>query len=281
MRSSTPGPEDSYAGPLPRSSLVPACWALPLCRAKRFPRPPGLSSPPSLVVPHASPVQIDLVPPTAKATPLRKPQTYDTTAVHAGTPKAYMDSGCHASIHKGWSHGMRALPETCATWAPCRALRSPKPTWQGLLVDSVSALMHHQCRASVLQWNIGLSAQEPHADPSRSLWSRPCCDPPRGVGSLPHISERFYAYTDGNDLTILLDKDTFEVGAAVFTISEASTSKDTWGLAVLVARGLLRRPSVADSPTVTFYSVHLHNKVAKKCDASTSLSLSCNAFVST
>ena len=150
----------------------------------------------------------------------------------------------------------------------------PKPTWQGLLVDSISALMHHQCRASVLQWNIGPSAQEPHADPSRSLWSRPCCDPPRRVGSLPHISERFYAYTDGNDLTILLDKDTFEVGAAVFTISEASTSKDTWGLAVLVVRGLLRRPSVADSPTVTFCSVHVHNKVAKKRDASTSLSLS-------
>ena len=47
----------------------------------------------------------------------------------------------------------------------------------------------------------------------------------------------------------------------------------TWGLAALVARGLLPPPSVVDSPTITFCSVHLHNKVAKKRDASTSLFL--------
>ena len=42
------------------------------------------------------------------------------------------------------------------------------------------------------------------------------------------------------------------------------------GLAALVVRGMLRRPSVAVSPTVTFCSVHTH-KVAKKRDAATSL----------
>ena len=88
---------------------------------------------------------------------------------------------------------------------------------------------------------------------------------------MPHISEKFYTYTDGNDLAILLNKDTFVSGAAVFPISEPSTSKDTWGLAALVVRGLLRRPSVVDSPTVTFSSVRLHNKVAQNRDASTSL----------
>ena len=71
-------------------------------------------------------------------------------------------------------------------------------------------------------------------------------------------------HTVGNDLAILLNKDTFVSGAAVFTISEASTSKDTSGLAALVVRGLLRRPSVVDSPTVTFCSFHLHHKIAKK-----------------
>ena len=40
-------------------------------------------------------------------------------------------------------------------------------------------------------------------------------------------------------------------GSAVFPISEASTSKVTWGLAALVERGLLRRPSIVDSPMVT------------------------------
>ena len=88
---------------------------------------------------------------------------------------------------------------------------------------------------------------------------------------VPHVPDHFNAYTDGNDLAILLNKDTFEHGAAVFPMSETSSSKDTWGLVALVVRGLLRRTSVADSPTVTFYSVHIHNKVAKKRDAATSL----------
>ena len=42
-------------------------------------------------------------------------------------------------------------------------------------------------------------------------------------------------------------------------------------MVVLVARGLLRRPSLSVSPTVTFCSVHIHNVVAKKLDASTDL----------
>ena len=84
----------------------------------------------------------------------------------------------------------------------------------------------------------------------------------------PHISENFYTYTDGNDLAILLNKDTFVSGAAVFAISEASTCTDKWGIAALVVRGLLRRPSVVDSLTVTFCSAHLRGKVAEKRDAS-------------
>ena len=42
-------------------------------------------------------------------------------------------------------------------------------------------------------------------------------------------------------------------------------------MAALVARGLLRRPSLSGTSTVTFCSVHLHNVVAKKRDASTDL----------
>ena len=40
---------------------------------------------------------------------------------------------------------------------------------------------------------------------------------------------------------------------------------------LLIVRGLLRRPSLTGSPTVTFCSVHIHNVVAKKRDASTDL----------
>ena len=42
-------------------------------------------------------------------------------------------------------------------------------------------------------------------------------------------------------------------------------------MALLIIRGLLRRPSLSGTPTVTFCSVHIHNVVAKKRDASIDL----------
>ena len=42
-------------------------------------------------------------------------------------------------------------------------------------------------------------------------------------------------------------------------------------MVLLIVRGLLRRPSLSGTPTVTFCSVHIHNVVAKKRDASTDL----------
>ena len=42
-------------------------------------------------------------------------------------------------------------------------------------------------------------------------------------------------------------------------------------MVLLIVRGLLRRPSLSGTPTVTFCSVHIHNVVAKKRDASTHL----------
>ena len=85
----------------------------------------------------------------------------------------------------------------------------------------------------------------------------------------PHITDQFIAYTGNTDLAILLNKDTFEPDPAVFACNEASTSKDTWGMVLLIVRGLLRRPSLSSTPTVTFCPVHIHNVVAKKRDAST------------
>ena len=73
------------------------------------------------------------------------------------------------------------------------------------------------------------------------------------------------------DLAILLNKDTFEPDPIVLTFKADSTSKSTWGMVLLIVRGLLRRPSLSGTPTVTFCSVHIHNAVAKKRDASTEL----------
>ena len=42
-------------------------------------------------------------------------------------------------------------------------------------------------------------------------------------------------------------------------------------MVLLIVQGLLRRPSLSGTPTVTFCSVHIHNVVAKKRDVSTDL----------
>ena len=42
-------------------------------------------------------------------------------------------------------------------------------------------------------------------------------------------------------------------------------------MVLLIVRGLLRRPSLSGTPTVTFCSVHIRNVVVKKRDASTDL----------
>ena len=68
-----------------------------------------------------------------------------------------------------------------------------------------------------------------------------------------------------------LNKDTFEPDPIVLTFKADSTNKSTWGMVLLIVQGLLRRPSLSGSPTVTFCSVHIHNVVAKKRDASTEL----------
>ena len=124
-------------------------------------------------------------------------------------------------------------------------------------------------RLSVLQW----SPQEPYAVARCSLWAFSRGHPLRSQRSCSWtgVSDQFITYTGGTDLAILLDKDTFEPDAAVLVIAEASSSKDTWSMAALVVRGLLRRPSLSGTPTVTFRSVHVHNVVAQKRDNSTAL----------
>ena len=86
-----------------------------------------------------------------------------------------------------------------------------------------------------------------------------------------HISNQFIAYTGNTDLAILLNKDTFEPDRMVLAFKECSTSKGTWGMVLLIVRGLLRRPSLSGTPTVTLCSGHIHNVVAKKRDDSTHL----------
>ena len=51
-------------------------------------------------------------------------------------------------------------------------------------------------------------------------------------------------------LAILLNKDTFEPDPFVISLKVESTSKNTWGMVLLIVRAMLRRPSLSGSPTV-------------------------------
>ena len=127
--------------------------------------------------------------------------------------------------------------------------------------------MHHQYRLSVLQWNPGPARRKPAAACGRfhAVTLQEASD------HVPHISDQFIAHTANTDLAILLNKDTFEPDPMVLAFREKSTSKNSWGMVLLIVRALLRRPSLSGTSTVTFCSVHIHNVVAKKRDASTEL----------
>ena len=146
-----------------------------------------------------------------------------------------------------------------------------KPDGVGHIDTADSDLMHHQYRLSLLQWNPGPARRNPTNIIAAASGRFHAFILQEASDHVPHISDQFIAHTGNTDLAILLNKDTFEPDPVVLTYKVDSTSKGTWGMVLLIVRGLLRRPSLSGSPTVTFCSVHIHNVVAKKRDASTEL----------
>ena len=123
-------------------------------------------------------------------------------------------------------------------------------------IDQVdSDLMHHQFRLSLFQWNPGPARRNPTNIVSAACGKFHAVILQEATDHVPHISDQFRAYTDNTDLAILLNKDTFEPDPTVLTFKADSTNKGTWGMVLLIVRGLLRRPSLSGSPTVTFCSV--------------------------
>ena len=146
-----------------------------------------------------------------------------------------------------------------------------KPDGLGHIVTADSDLMHHQYRLSVLEWNPGSARRNPTNIIAVACGLFHAVILEEASDHVPHISDQFIAHTRNTDLAILLNKDTFEPDPTVLAFRESSTSKGTWGMVLLIVRALLRRTSLAKTPTVTFCSVHIHNVVAKKRDASTEL----------
>ena len=120
-----------------------------------------------------------------------------------------------------------------------------KPDGLGYIDTVDSDLMHHQYRLSVLHWNPGPARRNPTNIIAAACGRFHAVILQEASDHVPRISDQFIAYTGNTDLAILLDKDTFEPDPMVFAFKEDSTSKGTWGMVLLIERGLLRRPSLS------------------------------------
>ena len=69
--------------------------------------------------------------------------------------------------------------------------------------------MHYQYRFSVFQWNPGPARKNPR----RSFWqpvdASMLVSLQEAGDHVPHVSDHFHTYIDGNDLAVLPKKDTF------------------------------------------------------------------------
>ena len=180
-------------------------------------------------------------------------------------------AGTHNPVGADPRAGTGRFPKPRALVLPVVTFGQSKPDGLGHLDTVDSDLMHHQYRLSVLQWNPGTARRTPINIIAAACGRFHAVFLQEASDHVPHISDQFIAHTGNTDLAILLSKDTFEPDPMVLAFRENSTSKGTWGMVPLIVRALLRRPSLSKTSTVTFCSVHIHNVVAKKRDASTDL----------
>ena len=115
-------------------------------------------------------------------------------------------AGKQPSIHNADRTGHEPFPKPAPTVLPLSRPAEPTPSWQGTLVDSVSDLGHHQCRLSVLQWNPGPARKNPTHILASACGQIHVVILQEANDHVPRVSDQFMAYTDGNDLAILLNK---------------------------------------------------------------------------
>ena len=263
-------------------TLAPRALLQPPPGLEQHAPPPGLAIDAHLRTPHGIPV---------KAAPLRTrlrsaisvtPPQPPVCTIHVGThpmrsattgkrSASTALAGTHNPVDTDPRAGTGPFPKPRALVLPMVKLGQSKPGGLGRIDTVDSDLMHHQYRLSVLQWNPGPARKNPTNIIAAACGRFHAVILQEASDHVPHISDYFRAYTDNMDLAILHNKDTFEPDPTVLTFKADSTSKNTWSMVLLIVRALLRRPSLSGTPTVTFCSVHIHNVVAKKRDASTAL----------
>ena len=193
------------------------------------------------------------------------------TATSAKRSASTALAGTHNPVGSDPRTGTGPFPKPRALVLPKVNFGQPKSDRLGHIHTVDSDLMHHQFRLSLLQWNPGPARRNPTNIVSAACGKFHAVILQGASDHVPHIADYFRAYTDNTDLAILLNKDTVEPDPIVLTFKADSTSKNTWGMVLLIVRALLRRPSLSGTHTVTFCSVHIHNVVVKKRDASTEL----------
>ena len=98
---------------------------------------------------------------------------------------------------------------------------------------------------SVLQWNPGTARRNPTNIIAAACGRFHAVIFQEASDHVPHILNQFIAHTGNTDLAILLNKDAFKPDPIVLTFKADSSSKGTWGMVLLIVRGLLRRPSLS------------------------------------
>ena len=167
--------------------------------------------------------------------------------------------------------GYERFPRPAPRVQPLISFGKPKPKFHGPLTDAKSDMLHAQYRLSLLQGNTGAAPRQPTQLVTVMCGAFHAVLLQEATDHIPHITKQFHTYTDGDNLAILLNRDTFLPGASKFPIIEETTSKTTWGLNALVVCGYLRRPPAGGPKSVTLCTIHLDNVVAKKRDVATSL----------
>ena len=141
--------------------------------------------------------------------------------------------------------GTGPFPKPRALVLPLVHFGQSQPDGHGGIDTADSDLMHHQFRLSLLQWNPGPARRNPTNIVSAACGKFHAVILQEAGDHVPHNSDQFIAYAGNTDLAILLNKDTFEPDPLVLTFKVDSTSKGTWGMVLLIVRGLLRRPSLS------------------------------------
>ena len=266
----------------PVRTLAPCALLQPPPGLEQFTPHSGLAIGAQLHTPHGIPATAAPLRSRLRSTISVTPPQPPACTIHVGTHPARSAatgkrsaSTALAGIHNLAITDSRAgsvpFPKPRALVLPLVHFGQPKREGHNGLDTADSDLMHHQFRLSVLQWNPGPARRNLTNIVSAACGKFHAVILQEASDHVPHTSDQFMAYTGNTDLAILLNKDTFELDPVVLTFKVDSTSKGTWSMILLIVRGLLRRPSLSGSPTVTLCSVHIHNVVAKKRDASSEL----------